>query len=84
MGIEADLSERELQCVDMEIWPETEAPLAVFGAMLTQWHRNGMIYSALPPVFRYLGIPRAEQPAVFADLQILESTTIQALKAKHG
>ena len=82
-GLESDLSEREAAYVDMDIWPENEMPLAVFGAMLTQWHKGGLIYSALPTVMRYLDIPRAEQASVFSDLQILEIETIKTLRDKN-
>lgn len=67
----------------MEVWPENEPALAVFGAMLTQWHKNGLIYTALPTVMGFLKIPPEEQPDVFADLQVLESETIKALGANH-
>ena len=83
IGIEADLSEREEQCVDLEVWPENEPALAVFGAMLTQWHQNGLIYAALPAVMGFMKIPPEEQADVFADLQILESETIKVLGANH-
>jgi len=90
MGIEADLSEREEECVDFDIWPENEAPLAVLCAMQTQWLRGGMDgviyglnYSALPPVMRYQRIPHAEQPSVFAALQILELEVLSVINAKR-
>lgn len=86
MGIEADLSEREEQCVDIEIWPENEAPLMVLCAMQTQWLRGGMDgviyglnYAALPPVMRYQRIPAAEQPDVFAGLQVLEMAVLSVI-----
>lgn len=90
MGIEADLSEREEECVDIDIWPENEAPLAVLCAMQTQWLRGGMDgvvyglnYSARPPVMRYQRIPHSEQPEVFAALQVLELEVLSAINAKR-
>lgn len=89
MGIEADLSEREKECVDLEIWPENEAPLAVFEAMHTQWQRGGMDgriyalnYTAVPIVMRYQRIPASDQPEVFAALQVLERTVLAVINDK--
>lgn len=79
MGIDADLSEREQECTDFELWPENEAPIALLNALGTQWHRAGMSgvatglnYQSVPMLMRYLGISRTEQPDVFFALQIAE------------
>lgn len=89
MGVEADLSEREKECVDLEIWPENELPLDVLLAMKTQWLRGGMDgavyalnYSALPPVMRLLRIPYADQPEVFSSVQVLEQAVLSAIYAE--
>ena len=90
LGLEADLSEREEECVDLDIWPENEAPLAALCAMQTQWLRGGMDgviyglnYSAIPPVMRYQRIPHCDQPEVFAALQVLELGVLSVINSKR-
>lgn len=89
MGVEADLSEREKECVDLDIWPENEMPLDVLIAMKTQWLRGGMDgaicglnYGALSPVMRLLRIPYSDQPEVFASVQVLENAMLSAIYAE--
>ena len=91
MGLDADLSEREKECVDLDIWPENEEPLKVLRAMRTQWLRAGMAgrvyaldYNAIPPVMRYLRVPRHEQPDVFEALQICEIEVLDVFNSTNG
>lgn len=64
----------------MEVWPDVWPALRVFEAMRTQWRAvgkpYGLDYNALPPVFRYLGIPRKDQPQMFDDLRVMEDAAL--------
>lgn len=91
MGLEADLSEREKECVDLDIWPENEIPLKVLRAMRTQWLRAGMAgrvyaldYSAIPTVMRYLRVQRNEEQDVFDALQICEIEVLEVFNSING
>lgn len=90
MGLEADLSEREKECVDLDIWPENDLPLTVLRAMRTQWLRAGMAgrvyaldYNAISPVMRYLQIPRSEHPDIFQALQICEISALEVFNSRE-
>lgn len=66
-------------------WPA----FRVFHAMSTQWHAGmggptGLIYSALPEMWKRLHIPPAERDDVFEDLQTLELAALAVMHEKTG
>ena len=67
------------------VWPDNAASVNVFIAMSTQWRAGmggatGLDYSALPVVMRHAGIKRADQPAIFDDLRILEDAALETMR----
>ena len=70
-----------------EIWPENLPAYEAFNAMATQWRvgmggATGLDYGAIPVVLRLQGVPRADWPALFADLRTMESAALQAMSAQ--
>jgi hypothetical protein len=73
------------------VYPENQPAVKVFCALATQWRvlvfprallYQGLDYAAVPAVLRLSGVVRAEWPAVFADLQVLEGEAARALNAR--
>lgn len=65
----------------IEVYPENQAPLDVWLAMRTQWRPGfsgavGLVYEALPVVYRACGVARRDQPDVFAALRVMERETL--------
>lgn len=61
----------------LELWPETETPLLIFSALLTQWRMGptgavGLDYAVLPVVERRLGITRQQSREAFEGLRVME------------
>lgn len=74
---------RTVQAID--VWPENEKTVEVFMAMGTQWNTGmngatGLRYEALPPVLRLLGVPCADQAAVFSGLRVMERTALEVMR----
>jgi hypothetical protein len=70
----------------VRVWPDNVTSVRVFISMQTQWHvsmngRTGLIYAALPELWRRLKVPPADRDAIFHDLQVME---IAALNAMHA
>lgn len=68
----------------VQVWPDNVPAVRVFLAMQTQWHvamggRTGLIYAALPEVWRRLKVPPGERDAIFHDLQFLEAAALAAM-----
>lgn len=73
----------------VDVYPENWPVFRVFMAMQTQWHigfngRTGLIYSALPFVFRQLGISKKQHADVFEGLQVMEIETLLIQSKKRG
>lgn len=73
----------------VEVWPDTQKAIGLFIAMRTQWRVGmsgliGLDYCALPTVFRMQAIQRAEQPAAFDDLRLMEVETLNLVHAESG
>jgi hypothetical protein len=63
------------------LWPDVVPAVNVFQAMATQWRcgafgRTGLDYSAIPTVFRLLGLPKKEWSEVFDDLRTMEGEAL--------
>lgn len=70
------------------VWPENRLAVRVFCAMQTQWHvgmggRTGLIYAALPEMYRRFKVPPAERDGLFFDLQVLEAAALNAMHSSE-
>ena len=70
------------------VWADNWPALVVFEQMCTQWRVGqhsyiGLDYNVLPQVFRMSGIKRKDQPALFADLRVMENEALNILNAKE-
>jgi hypothetical protein len=68
----------------VELWPDNLLAVNVFIAMSTQWRTGavgatGLDYSALPAVFRLVGVPRALWTDTFECLRILEGEALRTM-----
>lgn len=83
--IERQISARAAQQT-CEVYPSNWCAVLVFRAMQTQWRVSmsvtGLDYNALPLVFRMLAVPRAQQPDVFARLQVLEREALSIMSTR--
>ncbi|WP_211840913.1 DUF1799 domain-containing protein [Pseudoxanthomonas sacheonensis] len=64
-----------------EVWPENHRAVETFISLSTQWRTGamgatGLDYGVLPQVLRLLGVPRAEWPELFEQLQVIESEAL--------
>jgi hypothetical protein len=71
----------------LPVWPDNRQTVALFLAMRTQWHvgmsgATGLIYAALPELWRRLKVPPAERDGCFFDLQIMEHAALAAMHDK--
>lgn len=76
-----------LQQQVIEIAPDEADVVALFLSLQTQWRRHamtgaalGLIYEAVPATAALTGI--ATTPALFADLQIMESAAMEEMARK--
>jgi hypothetical protein len=78
------VAEQETCAVWAENWPAVQ----LFEAMGTQWRVGfagpvGLDYAAIPFVLRMQSVPRADWPAVFADLGVMESEALKLMGEKN-
>ena len=73
---------------EIEVPPDEAQSAQLFLVLDTQWHRHGMtgvrlgmMYDAIEPTARLAGI--AVTPAIFADLQVMESAALVALAERQ-
>lgn len=69
----------------MDCWPEHWPAFSVFSKLTTQWRAGfsgaiGLDYGALPTVFRLTGIPRADWPALFEDIRVMERGALHLMR----
>jgi len=57
------------------VWPDNIPAVNALIALSSQWRPEGagLDYTAIPVVFRMIGLPRAEWPDTFECLRVLES-----------
>ncbi|HBO3481396.1 TPA: DUF1799 domain-containing protein [Pseudomonas aeruginosa] len=72
----------------MELWPCNWTAFIVFEAMSTQWRAGmcgatGLDYTALPVVMQMCGVAADEQPAVFADIRVMEDAALKAFREQR-
>lgn len=72
---------------ELGVPPENWPALRVMLAMQTQWRvgmggRTGLVYEALPTVLRMTGIAPADEPDIFAALQVMEIEMLQTWSAQ--
>lgn len=72
----------------MELWPCNWTAFIVFEAMSTQWRAGmcgatGLDYTALPVVMQMCGVAADEQPAVFADIRVMEDAALRAFREQR-
>lgn len=65
-----------------EVWPDCWSAAGVMSAMATQWRIGGdgpigLDYSAIPAVFRLMGISRREWQQVFDDIRVMEDAALK-------
>lgn len=71
----------------VEIWPENVQAYELFCAMDTQWRigmagPTGLDYAALPMALRMIGAARADWQQLMADIRVMESAALQAMRSK--
>ena len=71
----------------VEIWPENVQAYELFCAMDTQWRigmagPTGLDYAALPMALRMIGAARADWQQLMADVRVMESAALQAMRSK--
>lgn len=72
---------------DVSVDEDNAHSVEVFAAMMTQWNvgmngATGLRYEALPVALRIAGVPRADWPAVFGDLRIMEAAAMEVIRGK--
>ena len=71
----------------IEVWPDNWESVGVFLAMDTQWRfgamgPTGLDYGVLPTVLQdFLNIKRADWPAIFHDIRVMESAALQQMRS---
>ena len=70
------------------VWADNWQALVVFDQMATQWRMGshsaiGLDYNVIPHIFRMSGIKRKDQPALFADLRVMENEALNIINAKE-
>lgn len=70
----------------VEIWPENYQAYLLFCTMDTQWRigmsgPTGLDYAALPMALRMIAAPRAEWQQLMADIRVMESAALQAMRS---
>lgn len=69
----------------MDCWPEHQVAVAVFSKLTTQWRTGfagaiGLDYGTLPTVFRLARVPRADWPALFDDIRVMERGALHLMR----
>ena len=69
----------------VDVWPDNVQAFNTFTASLTQWRMGmngpvGLDYSALPTILRFTQVPRADWPAVFDDLRVMEDAALSQMR----
>lgn len=86
---EAELAKFGLRLDDFgdrqEVYPDVLPAANVLIAMATQWRTGyagatGLDYSALPHVFRLLGVRKRDRPSLFEDLRVMESEALRTMR----
>ncbi|WP_457935177.1 DUF1799 domain-containing protein [Pseudomonas aeruginosa] len=72
----------------MELRPCNWTAFIVFEAMSTQWRAGmcgatGLDYTVLPVVMQMCGVAAGEQPAVFADIRVMEDAALKAFREQR-
>jgi hypothetical protein len=72
----------------VEIWPENVQAYELFCAMDTQWRigmagPTGLDYAALPMALRMIGAARVDWQQLMADIRVMESAALQAMRSKE-
>ena len=70
------------QSDEFELWPENAEPLRVFMRLQTQWRYGpagptGLDYAGVRVALEWLGVKVS--PALFEDVQLMESATLKIL-----
>lgn len=83
----AGLTLEDLAADPVEIWPENVQAYELFCAMDTQWRigmagPTGLDYAALPMALRMIGAARADWQQLMADIRVMESAALQAMRSK--
>jgi len=84
----AGLTLEDLAADAVEIWPENLRAYELFCAMDTQWRigmagPTGLDYAALPMALRMIGAARADWQQLMADIRVMESAALQAMRSKE-
>lgn len=77
-------TEADMAAPPVDVWPDNMDAVKVFAAMGTQWRTRrsgvtGLDYAVLPIVLRLTGVPRADWPAVFDDLRVMEDAALTSM-----
>ena len=78
---------RDEVATSCEIWPENLQAYELFCAMDTQWRigmagPTGLDYGVLPVALRMIGAARADWQQLMADVRVMESAALCAMRAK--
>lgn len=78
---------REEVATSCEVWPENWQVYGLFCVMATQWRigmagPTGLDYSALPVALRMICAARADWQQLMADVRVMESAAISAMRDK--
>lgn len=73
----------------IEIWPENAEPFGLFTQIMTQWRTGmngatGLDYAVLPAVFEINDIAPARRAQAFADLRVMESAALDAMRQNRA
>ena len=84
----AGLTLEDLAADPVELWPENVQAYELFCAMDTQWRigmagPTGLDYAALPMALRMIGAARADWQQLMADIRVMESAALQAMRSKE-
>jgi len=68
-----------------DVYPDVLPATNLLIAMATQWRvgpagATGLDYSALPHVFRLMGVPAIDRPSLFEDLRVMESEALRTMR----
>ena len=83
----AGLTLEDLAAGPVELWPENVQAYELFCSMDTQWRigmagPTGLDYAALPMALRMIGTARADWQQLMADIRVMESAALQAMRSK--
>jgi hypothetical protein len=70
------------------LWPDVVPAVNVFQSMGTQWRcgafgRTGLDYTAIPTVFRLLGVVKKDWAQVFDDLRTMEGEALLIMQENY-